>query len=103
MSSLERWNGSPFTPSLSTQSQPSNKLVRKTQDRLAELSADLVVSEQQLEAGAFLAITATTHVEALTTVAEAVVKMHPAAAEGCVRILNAYSTGAADTILRALR
>lgn len=89
--------------SLATYSQPSNKLVKRTGNALAELSAELVVSDARLEAGAFLANTAINQLGTLTAVAEAVVQMHPAAGQGCVQILNAYSMGAADMIRRTLR
>jgi hypothetical protein len=89
--------------SLSAYAQPSNKLVKRTQNALAELSAELVVSDAKLEGGAFLANTAMNQLGMLTAVAEAVVQMHPAAGQGCSQILNAYGIGAADMIRRTLR
>jgi hypothetical protein len=103
MSNLERWNGSAAGSSLATYSRPSNKLVKRTGNTLAEFSAELVVSDAKLEGAAFLANTAINQLGTLTAVAEAVVQMHPAAAQGCTQILNAYGMGAADMIRRTLR
>lgn len=79
------------------------RILKQTRNELAELSADLVVSESKLEAGAFLAGTAITQHGTLTALAEAIVNIHPAAAQGCSQILNAYSMGAADIIRRIVR
>ena len=98
MSALEKWHGNALTSA-----QPSNKLVKRTENTLAGLSASLVVSDAQLEAGAFLANTSINHLGTLTAVAEAVVQMHPAAAQGCTQVLNAYGLGAAEIIRRTLR
>jgi len=79
------------------------RILKQTRSDLAALSADLVLSDAKLEAGAFLANTAINQLGTLTAVAEAVVQMHPAAGQGCAQILNAYSMGAADIIRRTVR
>ena len=83
--------------------QPSNKALKRTKNDLAQISADLVVSGARLEAGAFLGTTAMSHLGTLAAVAEAVVEMHPVAANGCAQVINAYGMGAADMIRRTVR
>ncbi len=102
MSDIVLRNGSAISTGISNAPLPA-KTLKRTRNALAEISANLVVDEGRLEAGAFLASTAMNHLGTLTAVAEAVVQMHPAAAQGCSQILNAYGMGAADTIRRTLR
>jgi hypothetical protein len=64
---------------------------------------DMVVNEGRLEAAAFLSSVGMTHLGMLSAVAEAVVEMHPAAAQGCAQIMNAYGLGAAELIRRTMR
>lgn len=84
-------------------SQPSGKALKRIKKDLGQVSADLVVSGAKLEAGAFLGATAMSHIGTLSAVAQAVVEMHPAAANGCAQVLNAYGMGAADVIRRTVR
>jgi hypothetical protein len=70
---------------------------------LARTAVEMVKSEANLEAGAFLASVGMTHLGMLSAVAEAVVEMHPAAAQGCAQIMNAYGLGAAEIIRRTVR
>ena len=70
---------------------------------LARTVGDMVISESRLEAGAFLGSVGMTHLGTLAAVAEAVVEMHPAAAQGCAQIMNAYGLGAAEIIRRTVR
>jgi hypothetical protein len=83
--------------------QPPAKVLRRTKNAVANVSGDLVVSAAKLEAGAVLGTMAITQLGTLTAVAEAVVEMHPAAAQGCGQILNAYAVGAANIIGRTVR
>lgn len=84
-------------------SQLPGRVVKRTKNELADISADLVVSGARLEAGAFLGTSAMSHLGTLSAVAEAVVGDHPAAANGCMQVLNAYAMGAADMIRRTVR
>jgi broad specificity polyphosphatase/5'/3'-nucleotidase SurE len=84
-------------------SQVPGKIMKRTKNDVAQIAADLVVSEVRLEAGAFLGTSAMSHLGTLAAVAEAVVEMHPAAANGCAQVINAYGMGAADMIRRTVR
>jgi len=78
------------------------KTLKEIEKGLARTARDMVISEGRLEAGAFLGSVGMTHLGTLAAVAEAVVEMHPAAAQGCAQILQAYGMGAADVIRRTL-
>ena len=95
-------NSSALSARLSNATLPA-KTLKDTRNALAELSADVVVSEGKLEAGAFLSIVGVSHLGMLADAAEAVVGVHPAAAQGCAQILQAYGAGAADIVRRIVR
>ena len=102
MSDIVLRNSSALSTGLGSAPLPARAL-KKTRNALAELSADLVVSEGKLEAGAFLASAAMNQLGTLSAVAEAIVQAHPAAAQGCGQILQAYGMGAAEIIRRTVR
>lgn len=79
------------------------KVLKRTKNELANISGDLVISGAKLEAGTVLGSMAMTQQGTLAAVAEAVVQMHPAAANGCAQIMNAHALGAAEIIRRTVR